>query len=410
MNKKYSLLALLFSVVLLAGCTADQLSDKSGDAMDKADLPETIKIGFIGPLTGNAAAYGQDIKRGLDIYFEENPTIGESAVEVIYEDGKCNGQDAANAAQKLVNVDKVQAIIGGQCSGETLAAAPIAEQGKVLLLSPLSSSPDVTTAGDYVFRNYPSDSLVSKTLVDFVLERQQKVALLTEQTDYAQGYRESIKGHMEAAERGDDLVVDEAFAVDNSDFKTLLTKVAESEADGLIFVGQSPVVSGFAKKQARELGLEVQFYGTDTTPGTDFFDTAKDAAEGMFAVYVSEDPSRNGYAEFNEKAGPSEAADVFRAFGYDAAQLVAEAIAEVGYDGTMIKDHFNDMGTFKGIASDVTFDENGDNNVAAGVQVAKDGEFVPYTGEAMEKEEGDAMEEDGDSHDDEGSHADESQE
>ena len=125
MFKKVSLFAVLATVLFLTGCAAD----KSGDAMEKecdammekAEIPDVVKIGFIAPLTGNAAALGQDDKAGVVHYFELNPTIDGKTVEVIYEDGKCNGQDAANAAQKLVNVDKVQVIIGGLCSGETLA-------------------------------------------------------------------------------------------------------------------------------------------------------------------------------------------------------------------------------------------------------------------------------------------------
>lgn len=118
MFKKLSLIVLLFSSLLLAGCAADKTGDvaeKQDDkaVIEKAEIPEVVKIGYIGPLTGNAAAYGQDVKAGISQYFAENPTIDGNAVEVIYEDGKCNGQDAANAAQKLVNVDKVQVILGG---------------------------------------------------------------------------------------------------------------------------------------------------------------------------------------------------------------------------------------------------------------------------------------------------------
>lgn len=371
MFKKVSILTILFSSLLLAGCAT------GGPSGPSTELPDVIKIGYIGPLTGNAAGYGQDMKAGVALYFSENPTIGDSTVEVIYEDGKCNGQDAANAVQKLINIDKVQTVIGGVCSGETLAAAPIAEVNKVLLLSPGSSSPAVTTAGDYVFRNYPSDEQVAKTLVDDVLANHEVVALLSEQTDYAQGYRGAIQRHMETA--GEELVVDEAFAVDNTDYRTLLTKIDEAGADVLIFVGQSPVVGAFAVKQAKELGMDIQVYGTDTFPGPDFFDTAKDAAEGVKAVYAAEDPSRSGYDDFMAKIGEIQGAEIMSLLGYDAANLFANAIAEVGYDGTAIKDYFYAMPSFKGIGSDVNFDENGDNNVDAAVKIAKDGKFVFVT-------------------------------
>lgn len=375
MFKKTTLLALLFSSLLLAGCNLGGGAPAGVDTGDTTvELPDVIKIGFIGPLTGNAAGYGQDVKAGIELYFSENPTIGDSTVEVIYEDGKCNGQDAANAAQKLITIDKVEVILGGQCSGETLAVAPIAEQNQVLLLSELSSSPDVTTAGDYVFRNYPSDEQVAKTLIDDVLANHEVVALLTEQTDYAQGYRGAINRHMTTA--GEELALDEAFAVDNTDFRTLLAKVQESGADVLILVGQTPVVDAFAVKQAKELGLDIQIYGTDTMPSPDFFDTAKDAAEGVKAVYVAEDPTRAGYDDIRSKLPEPQSAEVFRLFGYDAAEIIAIAIAEVGYDGTALKDYLYTMPSHTGVAGDIKFDENGDNQAPAAVKVAKDGKFV----------------------------------
>jgi len=383
MFKKSTLFAAALSILLLVGCNLGGGAPAGVDTGDASvKLPDVIKIGFIGPLTGNAAGYGQDIKNGIALYFAENPTIGDSTVEIIYEDGLCNGQDAANAAQKLITVDKVEVILGGQCSGETLAAAPIAEENQVVMISSLSSSPEVTTAGDYIFRNYISDDVVGKTLVDDVLANHEVVALLTEQTDYAQGYRVVINKYMGVA--GKELVLDEAFSVDNTDFRTLLAKVQESGADVLIVVGQSPVVDGFAVKQAAELGLDIQIYGTDTMPGNEFFETAKDAAEGVKAAYVAEDPSRPGFDEINAKLPPGEAADVFRLFGYDGAEIVAIAIAEVGYDATAIKNYLYQMPTFKGVAGDVTFDENGDNPSPAAIRVVKDGEFVPIEDVSVE--------------------------
>ena len=139
MFKKTTLFALLATVMLLTACSTTGPADSAMEA----ELPDVIKIGFIGPLTGGAAGYGQDIKSGVEYYYTQNPTIAGKKVKVIYEDGKCNGQDAASAVQKLINVDKVKVIIGGLCSGETLAMAPIVEQAQVLIISPGSSSPAV---------------------------------------------------------------------------------------------------------------------------------------------------------------------------------------------------------------------------------------------------------------------------
>lgn len=382
MLKKTALFALSLSVLLLAGCnTGGGAPTSSVPAQEKpvVQLPDVIKIGSIGPLTGDGASYGQDVKAGIALYFAQHPTIAGKPVQVIYEDGKCNGQDAANAAQKLITVDKVQVVLGGVCSGETLAAAPIAEQNKVVMISPPSSSPKISTAGDYIFRNYPSDEQVGKTMVDDVLKNYKKVAVFSEQTDFAQAYRGVVTKYLKDA--GYPAVVDEVFAVDNTDFRTLLSKVQNAGADALIMLGQTPVTDGFAVKQAKELGLKIQIYGPDTIAGDDFFNTAKDAAEGVKAVYVADDPSRAGYADVVAQLPKAQGATVFQLFGYDAGELAANAIEKVGYDATAIKDYFYKMPLFKGVAGDVKFDANGDNQTPAAVRVAKNGKFVPVTEE-----------------------------
>ena len=106
---------------------------------------DPTKIGFIGPLTGDAAVYGELLRNVIQLAVNEINAaggIGGRQIEMIYEDGKCNGKDGANAMQKLVNVDQVKIVIGGFCSSESLAAAPIAMNNKVLLFSPGSSSPE----------------------------------------------------------------------------------------------------------------------------------------------------------------------------------------------------------------------------------------------------------------------------
>ncbi|MBI1934526.1 ABC transporter substrate-binding protein, partial [Candidatus Peregrinibacteria bacterium] len=164
----------VLSTLLLTACKA------SGD---------TIKIGFIGPLTGDAAALGKDILNGTQIAVEEvnaNGGINGKQVQIITEDGRCSGSDATNAAQKLINIDHVVAIVGGSCSSETLAAAAVAESAKTIVMSPSASSPDITQAGEYIFRVYPSDAYKTTAIVKLFQERKyKKIALITENNDYA---------------------------------------------------------------------------------------------------------------------------------------------------------------------------------------------------------------------------------
>src|SRR3989344_4743654 len=151
-----------------------------------------IKIGVVLPLTGDAAVYGEPARNVYQMAVDEiNKAGGVNGRELslVVEDGKCNGKDAASAAQKLVNVDNVKVIIGGICSSESLAITPIAAEKKVAVFSPGSSSPALTNYSPYFFRNYPSDASQGKVLAEIAYNDKnwRKVAFLQEQTDYALG-------------------------------------------------------------------------------------------------------------------------------------------------------------------------------------------------------------------------------
>src|SRR3989339_141701 len=155
---------------------------------------EPIKIGFIGPLTGDAANIGQNVRAAVKIaVIEVNQAGGVDSrtLEVIYEDGQCTGNVASNAANKLINIDKVSLILGGACSGETSSFAGAAEQSKTAVLSYCSSAPAISQAGDYIFRNYPSDLYQGSFGAEYVYNKlsKKKIAILYAKSDWGNGIK-----------------------------------------------------------------------------------------------------------------------------------------------------------------------------------------------------------------------------
>lgn len=131
---------------------------------------ERVKIGAILELTGEGASYGQDAKRGIDIAvteINESGGVNGKKIEIIYEDTQAKPALAASATQKLVTQDRVPVIVGALYSSGTLSAAPIAEKSRVVLFSPGSSSPEITKAGNYIFRNWISDIYEGSDLARF---------------------------------------------------------------------------------------------------------------------------------------------------------------------------------------------------------------------------------------------------
>lgn len=321
---------------------------------------DTIKIGLIGPLTGDAAAIGQDMLHGTQWAIDEinaNGGINGKKVTLIAEDGKCTGAEAANAAQKLVNVDRVLAIIGGLCSGETLAAAPITEGAKVLLLSPGSSSPDVTKAGDFVFRNYPSDALKTKAVAKYFKEKGYKnIAMISENTDFSTAFRASLK--KDIGENA--FVFDEVVDPGTKDFRTLFTRLKDKKFEVFFANPNSDAVVAVMIQQFREQGLKQEAISHDVAESLTIPEIAGKTAEGFRFVNV---PSAGEGMAFErsakEKFGPPQSSTTWIAYAYDATNVLLNA-AKAGTDGPTIRDYLYKLPEYKGIVGTFHFDKNGD--------------------------------------------------
>ena len=368
MNKqKHILLATMLTVVValvLGGCST-KVANLS---------QEKIKLGYVGPLTGDLASIGNDEKRAIQLALTAS---GRTDIEVIFEDSHCNGQAGSNAAQKLVNVDQVQLIMGAGCSDATLAMLPIIQQGQVVLFSSLSTSPELTkVGGEYFFRNGPSDDKSTEVLAKLI--KNKKIALVSENNDFGQAFLNDLK--VKLAEFDTTPVADEIFNTGTTDYKTILQKVKESKAEVLAVISNSPVSNGLVIKQAKELGLEMAYYGTDSIAGSEFSDTAQDAAEGVYAILVAAntaDDRVNKLLQLYENTyleGP--ASDAYTVLSYDRMNIVLKAIDAVGYDAEAIRNYLHTI-NYDGLAGYTSFDENGDSSILPLVLRFEDGELVP---------------------------------
>lgn len=320
-----------------------------------------IKIGYLGPLTGDAAPYGVDTLNGVKLAVEEINAAGGikgRMIELVAEDSRCTGADAASAAQKLVNVDKVVAIVGGQCSGETLAAAPIAEAAGVVMVSPISSSPDVTNAGDYVFRDYPSDALKTKAMAAFLREEGlTKLAMISENTDFAQAFRASLKKDFGE----ENVVFDEVVEPGTKDYRTLATRLKDVDFNIFFPNGQTDAAIAAMMQQLREQGLEQQAIGHDVADSLTLADLATEAVEGMYIVNVPTAGEGGDFqTKFNQKFGGAQATIAFAAHAYDAMGVLGKAMEAGGPTGAAIKDYLYSMSSYDGVVGKFSFDRNGD--------------------------------------------------
>lgn len=332
--------------------------------------PETdegpIKIGFIGPLTGDAASYGESELKAVQIAVEEINNaggIGGEMVELVVEDGKCDPQQGGTAAQKLVNIDKVKVIIGGACSGETLAAAAITEPAKIILISPSASSPKVSTAGDFVFRTYPSDALAGKVAATYAYQKlnARKAAVISELTDYAQGLREVYKKTF--ADLGGQVVSDETYTTGETDFRTQIAKIKAAKPDAIYVVPQSPTPGIAIFRQLRENKVAGHYTTAEVLLDRQILKDNAQVLEGLIGVESSPDYEKNVKAKaFRDSHKAKFGADpgAFAVNAYDATYLVAQAIRASGLDTVKIQAYLAAVKDYDGAAGKITMDANGD--------------------------------------------------
>lgn len=329
-----------------------------GGAVDQGP----ITLGFIGPLTGDAANIGQNAMAAVTLAVEEVNAAGGingRSLEIIYEDGACMGKEATNAANKLIHVDKVPVIIGGVCSGETAAFAGAAEQSGTVTLSFCSSAPSISQAGDYIFRNYPSDLFQGVYAAQYIkntLEKS-KAAVLFVKSEWGSGLKDVFVDEFQGL--GGTVVLAEGYDQTSRDLRTQLTKIKAAEPEILYFLGYSEAsIPGIM--QARELGLEIPMFGGDAWDDSKIWSEVGAAGEGaMYTVVYA--PLNDAFRiNMRSKVGNDEIT-ICSPQAYDAVHLLAGVIGRVGTDAEAIKNELYNTVYRGGVSAEsIEFDENGD--------------------------------------------------
>ena len=254
---------------------------------------DTFKMGVMESLTGPGETYGTVAQQAKQMAADEINAAGGingKMLELVIEDSKCNAQDAITAYNKLTDVDGVKIILGTSCSGAMLGAAPLAEEEGVILFSGLATNPDIANAGDYIFRTAMSDAQLGIDTGNVMwADGIRNLVTISESTDYAEGVRRTSVEQFE--KRGGQVVAEERYASDVTDFRSQLTKLISANPDGLHIAAQAEFSGGTVVKQARELGYTGPIYSDVVVVGTTALEIAGDAATGVKAIIADLDPA-----------------------------------------------------------------------------------------------------------------------
>jgi branched-chain amino acid transport system substrate-binding protein len=361
--------AVLTSLVLLAvACEKKEAPAAAPPAAPAAAAPsDTILIGHVASLTGEQATFGESTDNAIKLAIKEaNAKGGVKGKQITLKtyDDQGKPEEAAIAATRLIQQDKVLVLLGEVASSRSLAIAPIADANKVPQISPTSTNPRVTKDGDktrpYVFRVCFIDPFQGTVMAKFAHEnlKAKKVAILRDVgNDYSVGLADFFKKKFE--ELGGTIVSDQSYKAGDQDFKAQLTAIKGKKPEMIYVPGYYTDVA-LAGRQARELGIKVPLGGGDGWDSSKLYEIAQGALDGSFFSnhYTDEnpDPVIQDFVK-KYKAAYGSVPDALAALGYDAANVAIDAIGRAkDLTGPSIRDAIEQTKGFPGVAGTITLD------------------------------------------------------
>ncbi len=295
-----------------------------------------IKIGGISPLTGEAATFGQSTKNGMELAVEEWNAAGGvlgKQVKLIVEDDKGDPAEGAAVFSKLIEQDKVVAIVGGITSRVALAGAPIAQAAKVPMVTPTATNEKVTQVGDYIFRSCFIDPFQGSVMAKFAV---QDLGILNAGVifdlgnDYSKGLAETFSASLTSL--GGQVLASEGYPSGATDFKAQLTKIVQAKPEAVYIPAYYNDV-GLIAKQIRELGYEGKLLGCDGWDSSELVNIGGTAVDGgFFTNHYSKDDTRPVVQDIVRKYSAKYGAppDALAVLAYDGMNILLDAVKRAG--------------------------------------------------------------------------------
>ncbi len=377
MHRKGFIAVLVLGLTLLAGA---------------AFAAETVKIAVPSPYTGGAAAYGDNVKAGVEMKVAEiNAAGGINGAQVVaeYLDEQCDPKEAATVSSKIVQDDAIVGIIGHLCSSAHLAALPAYLRKGIVAISPTATNVTISEKNKdregktWSYRVVYRDDFQGAFLARYAKEvlGLESVAVFYENNDYGIGLKDAFV--KQAGEIGLSVVGQEAYVKGAKDFTPQLTALKDKAPQGLFISGYYNEGALIAS-QAQKLGMDVPKFGADGLDNVDYITLAGGAAGNTylttpFLEEVASDAGKAFAAQFKETYKRD--VDYMSANAYDATGMLLQAIAAVGADRAKVRDYLAAIDSadkaYVGVTGAIFFDKDGDCQKPAYVKTVQGDAFVP---------------------------------
>lgn len=373
------LCTLMFSASALAGCQVEDLN-KSNQSNDD----NVIKIGVLQPLTGANAAGGQLELDGIKLANKLYPEVLGKKVELVVVDNKSDKVESASAAARLVEKEKVTAIIGSSCSSLSMAAGEIIKNAQIPTVAATASSPLVTQGNDFYFRVCFIDPVQGTAMANYAFNKlnARKVAIIQEvSNDYAVGLAKYFSDSFTKLTGDKGSIIAKAnYNTGDQDFTAQLTNIKAKNPD-VIFAPGNFTESALLIKQARQLGITAPILGGDTWENPELIKVGGSAVEGatLTTFFSSEKPltkeTEKFLAEYKKQYGAEEPT-AYTALAYDAYLLLIDGLKRTGeVDSVKLRDELLKTKDFQGASGVLNFDKNRNAIKDVVIKQVKDGKF-----------------------------------
>lgn len=375
MKKVLALVLAVLMIVSMCACSSAK----------KEDTVETIKIGLAFPMSGTAAMAGKYSTHGADVLKEElggKITVGdkEYPVEFVTMDTEGSEEKTTNVYQKLIEEEKVIAIVGPDSSKCMLAAAPIAQNAKCPAITTFGTNTAVTEVGNYIFRACFIDPFQGSVAAAYCDQQGYKTACIM--FNNADAYAVGLKDAFVENFKGEVLAIEEYSGSDVKDYNVQLTKLAAQNPDVLLLPNLN-VELGLQIQQARTAGLNCPIICGDSADTPDVANVAGPAIEGVAYVSAfsaeSTDEAAKNFVDDYVKLYPDELPNSNAELTYETAKMVIWAIQNAK---TLDRDGVRDaLDTIDGLelpSGKMTMDPTTRNPIKGGVIMQYDAEGVTH--------------------------------
>lgn len=349
----------------------------------KAAPAERIQLGSVLSFTGQEAHFGETTKSAMEVAVDQINAKGGllgKKLEVKYLDDTGDPTQAAEAASRLVNQDRVPVVIGEVASTRSMNIGQVCEQKGVVQVTPSSTNPKVTQGKRYVFRVCFTDDFqgyAGAKVAHEMLKARTAAVLEDKANAYSVGLSESFKKAFKGM--GGKIAITESYQAGDTEYRAQLTKIKNARVDVLYIPGYYTDCALIAT-QAREVGLDILLLGGDGWDAPELLTIGGKAVEGAYFTthaFIGEEREvlQNFVKAYRERYGKDP--DALGACGYDAVMVVADAIERAkSLEPAKIRDALEQTTDFPGVTGQITIDENHNAKKKAVVLKVEEGKFA----------------------------------